>query len=81
MSCEFYADGSTIPDNRYGGCRGPGVSVVALCGHHDVLRNEKPLYYGYIFSTKVGYIASTMEPVGEAEPDRPAVRSGAGRPG
>lgn len=68
VSCEFYADGSTIPDNRYGGCRvGLAYPWSRYAAIIDVLRNEKPLYYGYIFSTKVGYIASNMEPVGEAE--------------
>jgi hypothetical protein len=31
----------------------------------DVLRNEKPVYYRFIFSTKVGYVATQQEVVGE----------------
>jgi len=68
LSCEFYADGSAIPDNRFGGCRvglaypWPRFHVVL-----DVLRNEKPIYYGFIFSAKLGYISTQSEPVGEEE--------------
>ena len=68
LSCEFYADGSTIPENRFAGCR---VGLVYPWSRFDaildVLRNEKPIYYGFIFSTKVGYISTQWEPVGEEE--------------
>lgn len=68
VTCEFYADGSSVPDNRYGGCRVwlayPWSRFDAVL---DTLRNEKPVYYGFIFSTKVGYIATQAEPVGEGE--------------
>jgi hypothetical protein len=68
VTCEFYADGSAVPDNRYGGCRvGLGYPWSRFDGVLDVLRNEKPVYYGFIFSTKVGYIATQAEPVGEGE--------------
>jgi hypothetical protein len=66
MSCEFYQDGSILPENRYKGGRVglvyPWSKFSAIL---DMLRNEKPLYYGFIMSTKVGYIASQEEPVGE----------------
>jgi hypothetical protein len=68
LSCEFYADDSAVPDNRYGGCRvGLAYPWSRFGAVIDVLRNEKPVYYGYIFSTKVGYLATQMEPVGEGE--------------
>ncbi len=66
MSCEFYRDGAALPENRFKGGR---VGLVYPYSHFDeildVLRNEKPLYYGLILSTKVGYIATRAEPVGE----------------
>ncbi len=68
VTCEFYHDASAVPDNRYGGCRvGLAYPWSRFGAVIDVLRNEKPLYYGYIFSTKVGYISTQSEPVGEGE--------------
>jgi len=68
LSCEFYADGSTIPDNRFGGCRvGMAYPWSRFDAVLNVLRNEKPIYYGFIFSSKVGYISTQSEPVGEEE--------------
>ncbi|MGC9469837.1 MAG: hypothetical protein ACP5HS_14675 [Anaerolineae bacterium] len=67
-SCEFYADENVMPDNRYGGCRvGLAYPWSRFSAVLDVLRNEKPVYYGFIFSTKVGYIATHAEPAGEGE--------------
>jgi hypothetical protein len=66
MSCEFYRDGSALPQNRYKGGRVGLVYPWSRFGAVlDVLRNEKPLYYGFIMSTKVGYVATHQEPVGE----------------
>jgi hypothetical protein len=66
MSCEFYRDGAVLPQNRYKGGR---VGLVYPWSHFsavlDVLRNEKPVYFGFILSTKVGYVATHLEPVGE----------------
>ena len=68
LSCEFYADDSAVPDNRYGGCRvGLAYPWSRFSAVLDVLRNEKPVYYGYIFSTKLGYLATQQELVGEGE--------------
>ncbi len=68
MSCEFYAEGSAIPDNRFAGCRiGLAYPWSRFSSVLDVLRNERPLYYGYIFSTKVGYVSTYLEAVGEEE--------------
>ena len=68
LSCEFYADESAVPDSRFGGCRvGLAYPWSRYCSVIDVLRNEKPVYYGYIFSTKLGYLATHTEPVGEGE--------------
>lgn len=68
VSCEFYADGSSVPDIRYGGCRvGLAYPWSRFSAVLDPLRNEKPLHYGFIFGTKVGCIATQQEPVGEGE--------------
>lgn len=66
MTCEFYSDGNALPQNRYKGGR---VGLVYPWSRFsavlDVLRNEKPLYFGFIMSTKVGYVSTQLEPVGE----------------
>jgi hypothetical protein len=66
MTCEFYRDGTSLPENRNAGGR---VGLTYYWSHFsavmDVLRNEKPLYFGFIDSTKVGYLATYAEPVGE----------------
>lgn len=68
MSCEFYRDGSTLPENRHKGGR---VGLTYHWSHLeailDVLRNEKPLYFGFIESTKVGYVSTQREPTGEGD--------------
>lgn len=66
MTCEFYEDGSTLPENRNAGGRvGLAYPWSRFDEVMDVLRNEKPLYFGFIESTKVGYISTQEEPVGE----------------
>jgi hypothetical protein len=66
MSCEFYADGTALPQNRYKGGRVGLVYPWSRFGAVlDILRNEKPLYFGFILSTKVGYVATHLEPTGE----------------
>ncbi len=66
MSCEFYKEGAALTQNRYAGGR---VGLVYPWSRFssilDVLRNEKPVYFGFIMSTKVGYVATHREPVGE----------------
>lgn len=66
MTCEFYTDGSALPQNRYKGGRvGLAYPWSRFSAVLDVLRNEKPLYFGFIMSTKVGYVSTQLEPVGE----------------
>ena len=68
MTCEFYRDGYALPDNRNKGGR---VGLAYHWSHFgavlDVLRNEKPLHFGFIESTKVGYVSTQKEPVGEGD--------------
>ena len=35
----------------------------------DILRNEKPIYFSYSDKSKLGYIRTGKEPVGEGEND------------
>lgn len=67
MSCVFYNDENNVPANS----KGPRVDlrypITKFANVLDVLRNEKPLYFGFIESTKVGYISTREEPVGEGE--------------
>jgi hypothetical protein len=66
MTCEFYRDGAAMPENRFKGGRAGLVYPYSRFDEIlDVLRNEKPLFFGLILSTKVGYIATHAEPVGE----------------
>jgi hypothetical protein len=67
MSCVFYNDENNVPANS----KGPRVNLSYPMSKFsyvvDVLRNEKPMYFGFIESTKVGYVATYKEPVGEEE--------------
>ncbi len=67
-SCSFCRDGSTLPENRNQGGR---VWLIYPWSHFgamvDVLRNEKPLHFGFIESTKLGYVSTQSEPVGEGD--------------
>lgn len=67
MSCVFYNDENNVPANS----KGPRVELRYPMSKFsdvlDILRNEKPLYFGFIESTKVGYISTYSEPVGEGE--------------
>jgi hypothetical protein len=66
MTCEFYQEGSALPQNRNAGGR---IRLTYHWSHFgavlDVLRNEQPLYFGFIEPTKVGYVSAQDEPVGE----------------
>lgn len=68
VTCEFYKEGSPLPDNRNKGGRvGLAYPWTRFYTMVDVLRNEKPLYFGFLESTKVGYISTHLEPVGEGD--------------
>jgi hypothetical protein len=70
MTCEFYTDGSALPQNRFAGGR---VGLVypwsKFSSVLDVLRSEKPVYFGFILTTKVGYVRTALEPTGEGPVD------------
>ena len=74
-TCEFYKDGTALPENRYKGGR---IGLTYHWSHFDavldLLRNESPVFAAFIESTKVGYIATGTstsshgrEPVGDGE--------------
>lgn len=68
LTCVFHTDGAALPDNS---CV-RGRTMLSYHWSHfddimDLLRNEKPVYYMFIAKTKVGYISTLAEPVGEGE--------------
>lgn len=67
MSCVFYNDESNVPANSKGLRVELRYPISKFDDVLDVLRNEEPLYFGFIESSKVGYVATHTEPVGEGE--------------
>lgn len=66
MTCEFYQDGGALPESRDAGGRvGLAYPWSYFAKVIDILRNEKPIYFGFNDSSKVGYITTQEEPVGE----------------
>ena len=43
------------------------VKADSFADYIDILRNEKPLFFYYNYESKVAYITSSDEPVGENE--------------
>lgn len=68
-SLVFWRDGAPLPQNHH--IAGMRVELYyptsAFAEILAILQNEKPLFFGFIESTKVGYLATTSEPVGEQE--------------
>lgn len=67
MSCIFYNDENNVPANSKVSKVDLKYPMSKFTNVLDVLRNEEPVYFGFIDSTKVGYIATSDEPVGEGE--------------
>ena len=68
MSCVFYKDEENVPANaNRGGRVSLNYPISRLKSVLDVLRNEEPLFFGFVESSKTGYIATHKEPVGEEE--------------
>ncbi len=70
VQANFYPDGKNIPKNYYDVnskliyLRYP----MSMYGHIlDILRNEKPIYFSYSDTSKLGFIRTGKEPVGEGE--------------
>ncbi len=70
LQANFYPDNKSIPEN-YHDVNSKLVYLrypMSMYGHIlDILRNEKPIYYSYSESSKLGFIRTGKEPVGEGE--------------
>lgn len=66
LICEFYRDGCELPENRMSEDQivitYPEIQFRNVI---DILRNEKPLYFGFNHSTKVGYLSTQQETPGK----------------
>ena len=70
VRCVFYEDGANIPENRHypGSYTDLNYPMSKYDTVLDLLRNEEPVYYAFIESTKIGYLSTRqLEPVGEEE--------------
>jgi hypothetical protein len=72
VQANFYPDNKALPENYHD----VNSKLVYLRYHihmypHiiDILRNEKPIYFSYSDKSKLGYIRTGKEPVGEGEND------------
>lgn len=70
LQVNFYPDKKSLPENYYD----VNSKLVyfrypmSMYGHViDILRNEKPIYFSYSEKTKLGYLRTGKEPVGEGE--------------
>lgn len=70
LQANFYSDKKRLPENYYD----VNSKLVYLRYHMsmysdilDIIRNEKPIYFSYSVKTKLGYIRTGKEPVGEGE--------------
>ena len=72
LQASFYPDKKSLPPN-YHDVNSKLVYLrysMSMYGHIlDILRNEKPIYYSYYENSKLGYIRTGKEPVGEGEMD------------
>lgn len=72
LQASFYPDQQKLPENYYD----VNSNLVylrysmSMYGHIlDILRNEKPIYFSFSRNSKLGYIHTGKEPVGEGEAD------------
>ena len=78
LQINFYPDSKTLPENYY------DVKFKLVYLRYrlsmypniiDLLRNEKPIYFSYSQKSKVGYVRTGKEPVGEGNNDADFVGS------
>ncbi len=68
LQMSFYPDNKSVPENHYDltsnlvYLRYP-ISMYANV--IDILRNEKPIYFSYSEKSKMGYLRTGKEPIGE----------------
>ena len=66
MTCAFYNDENNVPGNsKHGSVVHLNYPMSKFSYVLDILRNEKPLFFGFIEETKVGYVSTNREPVGD----------------
>tara|TARA_R110000772_G_scaffold15252_3_gene44431 strand:- start:284 stop:646 length:363 start_codon:yes stop_codon:yes gene_type:complete len=72
LQLNFYPDKEKLPENYYD----VNSNLVYMRYHLmmypntiDLLRNEKPIYFSFSDKSKVGYIRTGKEPVGEGNDD------------
>ena len=72
MQINFYPDSKNLPENHYDK-RNKLVYLRYPMSMYpnviDLLRNEKPIYFSYSESLKMGHIRTGKEPIGEGSDD------------
>ena len=70
LQVSFYPDKKGIPENYYDTNSNLvylRFSMSMYSNILDILRNEKPIYFNFSEKTKLGYVRTGKEPVGEGE--------------
>jgi hypothetical protein len=77
VQANFYPDNKSLPENYHDVnsklvyLRYPLSMYSSII---DILRNEKPIYFSFSDKTKLGYIRTGKEPIGEGEYDADFVK-------
>ena len=77
LQINFYRDDKKPPENYYDVNNKLVYMRYRLSMYPniiDLLRNEKPIYFSYSQKSKVGYVRTGKEPVGEGDNDADFVR-------
>jgi hypothetical protein len=72
VQLNFYPDNKSLPENYYDVNSKLAYLRYPLSMYPniiDILRNEKPIYFSYSQKTKLGYIRTGKEPIGEGNID------------
>ena len=70
LQVSFYPDKKSIPENYYDINSNLVYLRYSMSMYSyilDILRNEKPIYFSFSEKTKLGYVRTGKEPVGEGE--------------
>ena len=70
LQASFYPDKTNLPDNYYDVNSNLVYLRYSMSMYSyvlDILRNESPIYYSFSQTSKLGYIRTGKEPVGEGE--------------
>jgi len=78
LQLNFYPDNKNLPEN-YFDVKSNLVylrfRLLAYANIIDLLRNEKPIYFSYSQKSKVGFVRTGKEPIGEGDNDADFDRS------